>query len=131
MAFFVSGEGPRGPRRGAKGSCGTPGTTPWVSSPERREPPSGTGSEPRAEADGQPRPAKRARAAVQRGESAAQARRGDDRRGLNARDDAGWEAQLAKLKDYTREHGDCSVPPRWADVRGPAARHLGQAPAAG
>jgi hypothetical protein len=26
MAFSLSGEGPRGPRRGAKGSCGTPGT---------------------------------------------------------------------------------------------------------
>jgi hypothetical protein len=30
-------------------------------------------------------------------------------------DDAGWEAQLAKLKVYKRRHGDCSVPQRWAD----------------
>jgi hypothetical protein len=25
-----------------------------------------------------------------------------------------WEAQLAKLKVYKREHGDCSVPQAWA-----------------
>jgi hypothetical protein len=31
------------------------------------------------------------------------------------RDDAGWEAQLAKLNDYTREHGDCNVPRDWAE----------------
>jgi hypothetical protein len=30
-------------------------------------------------------------------------------------DDAGWEAQLAKLKAYKRKHGDCSVPNRWAE----------------
>jgi hypothetical protein len=30
-------------------------------------------------------------------------------------DDAGWEAQLAKLKVYKRRHGDCSVPRRWAE----------------
>jgi hypothetical protein len=29
--------------------------------------------------------------------------------------DAGWEAQLAKLKVYKRRHGDCSVPNRWAE----------------
>jgi hypothetical protein len=32
--FLSSGEDPRGPRRGAKGSCGTP-WTPRVSSPDR------------------------------------------------------------------------------------------------
>ena len=26
----------------------------------------------------------------------------------------GWEAQLAKLKAYAQEHGDCNVPRRWA-----------------
>jgi hypothetical protein len=31
------------------------------------------------------------------------------------RDDAGWEAQLAKLNDYAREHGDCNVPRDWAE----------------
>jgi hypothetical protein len=31
------------------------------------------------------------------------------------RDDAGWEAQLAKLKAYKRMHGDCSVPQQWAE----------------
>jgi hypothetical protein len=31
------------------------------------------------------------------------------------RDDAGWEAQLAKLKVYKRRHGDCCVPQRWAE----------------
>jgi hypothetical protein len=31
------------------------------------------------------------------------------------RDDAGWAAQLAKLKKYQRKHGDCSVPGRWAE----------------
>ena len=30
------------------------------------------------------------------------------------RDDAGWEAQLAKLKAYKQEHGDCNVPRSWA-----------------
>jgi hypothetical protein len=30
-------------------------------------------------------------------------------------DDAGWEAQLAKLKAYKRKHGDCSVPRGWAE----------------
>jgi hypothetical protein len=30
-------------------------------------------------------------------------------------DDAGWEAQLAKLKVYKRRHGDCSVPKSWAE----------------
>jgi hypothetical protein len=28
-------------------------------------------------------------------------------------DDAGWEAQLAKLKAYTQKHGDCNVPQKW------------------
>jgi hypothetical protein len=31
------------------------------------------------------------------------------------RNDASWEAQLAKLKKYTREHGDCNVPQGWAE----------------
>jgi hypothetical protein len=31
------------------------------------------------------------------------------------RDDAGWEAQLAKLKKYKRKHGDCNVPQGWAE----------------
>jgi hypothetical protein len=31
------------------------------------------------------------------------------------RDDSGWEAQLAKLKQYKRRHGDCSVPRGWAE----------------
>jgi hypothetical protein len=31
------------------------------------------------------------------------------------RDDAGWEAQLAKLKAYKRKHGDCAVPNSWAE----------------
>jgi hypothetical protein len=29
--------------------------------------------------------------------------------------DTGWEAQLARLKAYKAEHGDCNVPQRWAD----------------
>jgi hypothetical protein len=32
-----------------------------------------------------------------------------------ARDDAGWEAQLARLKAYKRRHGDCNVPRGWAE----------------
>jgi hypothetical protein len=32
-----------------------------------------------------------------------------------APDDAGWEAQLAKLKAYMQRHGDCNVPNRWAE----------------
>jgi hypothetical protein len=31
------------------------------------------------------------------------------------RDDAGWEAQVAKLERYKHEHGDCSVPKVWAE----------------
>jgi hypothetical protein len=31
------------------------------------------------------------------------------------RSDAGWEAQLAKLKAYKRKHGDCCVPRGWAE----------------
>jgi hypothetical protein len=31
------------------------------------------------------------------------------------RNDAAWEAQLAKLKAYKRKHGDCNVPARWAE----------------
>jgi hypothetical protein len=35
-----------------------------------------------------------------------------------SRDDAGWAAQLAKLKAYKRRHGDCGVPQSWsADPR--------------
>jgi hypothetical protein len=30
-------------------------------------------------------------------------------------DDAGWEAQLAKLKVYKRRQGDCSVPQGWVE----------------
>jgi hypothetical protein len=26
-----------------------------------------------------------------------------------------WEAQLARLAAYKAAHGDCSVPPRWAE----------------
>ena len=37
------------------------------------------------------------------------------RRSEGARDDAGWEAQLAKLKAYKRKHGDCNVPYRWVE----------------
>jgi hypothetical protein len=36
-------------------------------------------------------------------------------RSEGSRDDAGWEAQLAKLKAYKRKHGDCCVPQRWAE----------------
>jgi hypothetical protein len=35
-----------------------------------------------------------------------------------ARGDAAWEVQLAKLKHYTREHGDSNVPKRWAEEPG-------------
>ena len=31
------------------------------------------------------------------------------------RSDAGWEAQLAKLEAYKREHGDYDVPQGWAE----------------
>ena len=31
------------------------------------------------------------------------------------RDNAGWEAQLAKLEAYKRRHGDCNVPRGWAE----------------
>jgi hypothetical protein len=31
------------------------------------------------------------------------------------RNDAGWEAQLAKLKAYKIKHGDCNVPKGWAE----------------
>jgi hypothetical protein len=37
------------------------------------------------------------------------------RRSEGARDDAGWEAQLAKITAYKRRHGDCVVPNRWAE----------------
>jgi hypothetical protein len=43
------------------------------------------------------------------------------------RDDVGWERWLAKLKEYQRAHGDCSVPMCWAED--PGAWHLGQKPA--
>jgi hypothetical protein len=59
---------------------------------------------------------------VQRGESAAAPararRRGDHGRGLLTRDDAGWEAQLAKLRKYRRKHGDCNVPRGWIEDPG-------------
>ena len=29
--------------------------------------------------------------------------------------DAGWAAQLAKLTEYKRKHGDCNVPRDWAE----------------
>ena len=32
-----------------------------------------------------------------------------------SRDDAGWDAQLARLAAYKVEHGDCSVPMNWAE----------------
>jgi hypothetical protein len=35
-----------------------------------------------------------------------------------ARDDAGWEGWLAKLKKYKAAHGDCKVPQRWAEDPG-------------
>ena len=35
--------------------------------------------------------------------------------GGGQRDDAGWEAQLAKLKHYKAEHGDCNVPQDWSE----------------
>jgi hypothetical protein len=38
--------------------------------------------------------------------------------GERKRDNAGWEAQLAKLKDYKRRHGDCNVPRKWAEAPG-------------
>jgi hypothetical protein len=38
-----------------------------------------------------------------------------DQKGKGARDDAGWEAQLAKLKAYTGHHGDCNVPQGWTE----------------
>jgi hypothetical protein len=31
------------------------------------------------------------------------------------RNDAAWEAQLAKLKAYRQSHGDCNVPASWAE----------------
>jgi hypothetical protein len=34
------------------------------------------------------------------------------------RDDAGWAAQLAKLKAYKRKHGDYNVPNHWAEDPG-------------
>jgi hypothetical protein len=37
---------------------------------------------------------------------------------VRRRSDAGWEAQLAKLKAYKRSHGDCNVPARWAEDPG-------------
>ena len=30
-------------------------------------------------------------------------------------EDAGWEAQLAKLEAYKQKYGDCNVPARWAE----------------
>jgi hypothetical protein len=33
----------------------------------------------------------------------------------NNRNDAGWEAQLAKLAAYKAAHGDCSVPGVWSE----------------
>ena len=36
-------------------------------------------------------------------------------RASGMRDDAGWEAWLAKLKAYKLKHGDCNVPRGWAE----------------
>jgi hypothetical protein len=33
-------------------------------------------------------------------------------RSKGCRDDAGWDAQLAKLRKYKRKHGGCNVPLR-------------------
>jgi hypothetical protein len=35
--------------------------------------------------------------------------------GKASRNDAGWEAQLAKLKQYHEIHGDCNVPQSWPE----------------
>ena len=40
------------------------------------------------------------------------------RRSEGQRDDASWEAQLAKLEAYKWKHGDCSVPQGWAEEPG-------------
>ena len=39
------------------------------------------------------------------------------RRSEAGRNDAGWQAQLAKLQAYKRRHGDCNVPQGWKDPR--------------
>jgi hypothetical protein len=44
-----------------------------------------------------------------------------EQKGKGLRVDAGYKAQLAKLKAYTGHHGDCNVL-----GRRPAARHLSQ-----
>jgi hypothetical protein len=36
-------------------------------------------------------------------------------RGGGVVNEAGCEAQLAKLNDYKAEHGDCRVPQKWAE----------------
>jgi hypothetical protein len=38
--------------------------------------------------------------------------------GQSLKDKPGWEAQMAKLKNYQAEHGDCMVPNRWAEDPG-------------
>ena len=38
-----------------------------------------------------------------------------DRRTQKPWDDAGWEAQLAKLEAYKHKHGNSSVPQKWAE----------------
>ena len=54
-------------------------------------------------------------AAGQVGQQPAGAQEGAGPRRPQRRDDAGWEAQLAKLKAYKRKHGDCNVPKGWAE----------------
>jgi hypothetical protein len=104
---------------------------------KRRESSSGTdpeGPELQAEAESQPRPAKRARVAtVHRGGSTSSTagETGAEGRSPAAQawytsqaalafrpHDASWEAQLAKLKQYKHKHGDCSVPRVWAEDPG-------------
>ena len=36
-------------------------------------------------------------------------------RSKGCRDNAGWQAHLAKLRKYKRAHGDCNVPQGWAE----------------
>jgi hypothetical protein len=47
--------------------------------------------------------------------SAAETSRQLSKRNASGKRNAGWEACLAKLKDYQRRHGDCNVPVAWAE----------------